>query len=156
NHLGALLALEPLYAGLGVNDKLGRCLMAQARILENGLAKVAVLRELARLAELRVEASPPEVAERSPTTVLTSPGDASALGALDRGAIANKNWDLLTQVDSKLGALTDDQVAAAAHQTRLGEELELRGDASALDTFRAALARDPENIGAARGLSRLA
>jgi tetratricopeptide (TPR) repeat protein len=84
-----------------------------------------------------------------------SPADASAFGALERVAIANKNWELLTQVDSKLGAITDDQVVAAAHQTRLGETLELQGDPSALDTFRAALARDPENIGAARGLSRL-
>lgn len=156
NHLGALLALEPLYAGLSASDDLSQCLMAQARILENGFAKVAVLRELARLEELRVAASASEVAERYLTIVRVSPADSSALGALERVAIANKNWELLTQVDSKLGALADDAVVAAAHQTRLGEALELRGDPSALDTFRAALARDPENIGAARGLSRLA
>ena len=78
------------------------------------------------------------------------------LGAFERIAIVQKNWALLSQVDTKLGSLTEDASVAAAHQTRLAEALELAADPSALETYRAALARDPENVTAARGLSRLA
>src|SRR5262249_46031655 len=82
--------------------------------------------------------------------------DAAALRALSRIALSQKSWQLLATIDSKLGALTQDAADAAAYQTELAEELELSSDPSALDTYRAALVRDPERIGAARGFARLA
>lgn len=156
NHLGALRGLEPLYAAQGAADKLGQCLTAQAQILENGLARVAVLRELARLEESRVAPVPAEIADRYQTIIRLAPTDTSALGALEWHALQTKDWALLMQVNGKLGALTDDASLASAYQTRLGEELEAAGDPSALDNYRSAVARDPENIAAARGVVRLA
>jgi tetratricopeptide (TPR) repeat protein len=156
NHIGALLALEPLYAGLGATDKLNQCLLAEARIVENGLARIAVLRELARLEELRVAASPSEVAEKYLTIVRVAPSDTSALSALERVALGQKNWPLLAQVDAKLAALVDEPTVASAHQTRLAEAMELAGEPSALDSYRAAIARDGENVAASRGFARLA
>src|SRR5439155_5727694 len=97
SHLGALIALEPLYAELGQADKLTQCLMGQARIVENGFARAAVLRELARLEEVRMAAVPGDIAERYLTIVRVAPGDTSALSALERVAIAHKSWGLLSQ-----------------------------------------------------------
>jgi tetratricopeptide (TPR) repeat protein len=156
NHLGALLALEQLYAAVGATDKLAQCLMAEARILENGFARVAVLRELARLEEVRIAASPQEIAERYLTIVRVAPTDTSALGALERVALSSKNWALLAQVDAKQSALLDDPAIASAHLTRLAESLELERDPAALETYRVALARDPDNVAAAHGFGRLA
>lgn len=156
DHLAALRGLEPLYAAQSATDKLGQCLAAQARILENGFARVAVLREMARLDETRVATVPAEIAERYQSIIRVAPSDTSALTALERHALGAKDWALLTQVDTKLGALTDDAALASSYQTRLAEELEVSGDASALDNYRAAVARDPENIAAARGVVRLA
>jgi tetratricopeptide (TPR) repeat protein len=156
NHLGALLALESLYAELGASEKLAHCLMGQARIVQNGFARVAVLRELGRLEELRMAAAPGEIAERYLTIVRVAPGDTAALWALERVAVASKSWTLLSQVDTKLGALLEEPTLVASHQTRLAESLEVTGGASALDTYRAALARDPESIASARGFCRIA
>ncbi|HEX4337766.1 MAG TPA: tetratricopeptide repeat protein [Polyangiaceae bacterium] len=156
DHLGALLALEPLYAELGRSAELATCLEAQARILQNGFARVAVLRELARLSELKMDGAATEVVEKYLAISRVAPSDASALRALARVALAQKNWALLAQIDAKLGALSQDSHDAAAYQTSLAEELELSNDPSALDTYRSALARDPESIAAARGFARLA
>ena len=156
DHLGALLALEPLYAELGRTAQLSQCLDAQARILQNGFARVAVLRELARLEELKMDAAPSGVAEKYLAITRVAPTDAAALRALARIAVSQKNWQLLAQIDAKLGAIAADASDAAAYHTELAEELEISNDPSALDTYRAALARDPENIGAARGFARLA
>jgi tetratricopeptide (TPR) repeat protein len=156
NHLGALLALEPLYADLGASDKLAQCLMGQARVVENGFARVAVLRELGRLEELRMAAVPGEIVERYLTVVRVAPSDTAALFSLERVAISSKSWTLLSQVDTKLGALLEEPSLVASHQTRLAEALELTGGDLALDTYRAALARDPDSIASARGLCRIA
>ena len=156
NHLGALLSLEPLHAELAQKEELSQALEGQARVLENGFARVAVLRELARLEELRIAAAASDVTDKYLAIVRVAPSDSAALAALERVAISHKNWALLSQVDTKLGVLTEDGALAAAHQTRLAESLELAGDPSAFETYRAALARDPENIAAARGCARLA
>ncbi|HVU04440.1 MAG TPA: tetratricopeptide repeat protein [Polyangiaceae bacterium] len=157
NHLGALLALEPLYAELGAREKLAQCLMAQARIVENGLARVGVLRELGRLEEVRIDAAPGEILDRYQTIVRLAPSDTSALLALERVAVATKNHGVLAHVDTKLAALLSDPSLVAAYQTRLAESVEITsGGPAALDTYRAALARDPDGIAAARGLSRIA
>ncbi|HEU5076405.1 MAG TPA: tetratricopeptide repeat protein, partial [Polyangiaceae bacterium] len=44
----------------------------------------------------------------------------------------------------------------SAHQTRLAEALEASGDPTAIEIYRAALDSEPDNIAAARGLSRIA
>jgi tetratricopeptide (TPR) repeat protein len=156
NHLGAVLALEGLYAQLGATEKLEGNLGTQSRIVENGLARVAVLRELARIEEAKMAPVPGDIAEKYLAIVRVAPSETRALDALERHAIANKNWPLLAQVDTKLGVLTEDPSLASSYQTRLAESLELQGSTSALDTYRAALARDADNVAAARGFVRVA
>lgn len=154
-HLGALLALEPLYSELGNWEGLTNVYAAEARVLADPAARIAALRELARLQEARLNA--PDQARATHIAILQlSPSDAGALAALERLALAADDHQLLTHVDAKLGTTLGVPALAAAHHTRLAEVLEAAGDPSALETFRAALARDSENLAAAWGLVRLA
>lgn len=155
-HLGALLALEQLYAGLGTWDALARVYTMQARVLTDVGARVAALRELARLQEIKDVGSSEQVRQTYFAILQLVPNDLGALFALERVALASDDRQLLAHVDAKLGAAVDDPQLIAAHHTRLAEALELAGDLSALEVYRAALARDPDNVAATRGLSRIA
>lgn len=156
SHLGSLLALEPLYAELGAWEPLARVYATEARVLGDPGARVAALKELARLEENRGVGNPDEVRAAYIAVLQLSPSDAGALAALERHALAAGDSQLLTHVDAKLGATLGTPSLAAVHQTRLGETLEAMGDPSALETFRAALLRDRENLAAALGITRIA
>ncbi len=155
-HLGALRALEPLYAEVGAWEKLVRVYATEARVLTDAPARVAALCELARLQESKELASVDQVRQTYFAILQLVPSDLYALTALERIALATQDHQLLAHVDAKLGAAAGDPTLVAAHHTRLAETLELTSDPAALEVYRAALARDPENIAAARGLGRIA
>lgn len=155
-HLGALLALEPLYTEIGAWEPLARVFATEARILTDVGARVAALKELARLEETRSVGKPEELRAAYIAVLQLSPSDPGALAALERLALSSGDMQLLTHVDAKLGATLASPVLAAVHQTRLAEALEAMGDPSALETFRAALARDRDNLAAALGICRIA
>ena len=155
-HLGALLALESLYAELGAWEPLSKLYSIEARVLTDPLARVAALRELARLQDAKGVGSA-EDAKRTYFAILQlAPTDPLALAALERIALKDNDPQLLAQVDAALGSSTTDPALAAAHNTRLAESLEASGAPGALEKYRSALARDPENLAATRGLSRIA
>lgn len=155
-HIGALLALEPLYASLGNWEALGRIYSTEARVLGDVGARVAAWRELARLQENKGLGGPEDLKQTYFAVLQLVPTDVSTLVALESMALANGDRQLLAHVDAKLGAVIEEPALAAAHNTRLAETLEAAGDPSALDVYRAALGRDPENLAATRGLARLA
>jgi len=155
-HLGALLALEPLYAEVGAWEALAKVYATEARVLSDVGARVAALKELARLEEVRGVGKPEELRAAYIAVLQLSPSDPGALTALERLALAAGDSQLLTHVDAKLGATLSAPALAAVHQTRLAEALEALGDPSALETFRAALGRDRDNLAAALGVTRLA
>ncbi|MEZ4225037.1 MAG: tetratricopeptide repeat protein [Polyangiaceae bacterium] len=155
-HLGALRALEPLYTKGGNFDGLAQVYTRQAAVITDVGAKVAALRELARLQEGRSKGGL-EAERASYISILQlAPSDPGALAQLERIALAMHDSQLMTHVDAKLGTTSVVAEVASAHQTRLAEMLEAIGDSSALESYRAALARDPENMGAAWGIVRLA
>lgn len=155
-HLGALLALEGLYAAAGASEPLSRVYAAQARVMTSTPARVAALRELARL-QRRPGGEGAERAKQTYFSILElDPSDRLALRELERLALEARDQALLTHVDAKLSAFGDSPGLAAAHHTRLAEALEAAGDASALAMYRAALAAEPENLAATRGITRLA
>lgn len=156
SHLGALLALEPLYAEIGAWEALARVYATEARVLSDVGARVAALKELARLEETRGVGKPEELRAAYIAVLQLSPSDPGALAALERVALGAGDSQLLTHVDAKLGATLSSPALAAVHQTRLAEALEALGDPSALETFRAALARDRDNLAAALGVTRIA
>ncbi|MEB2324393.1 MAG: hypothetical protein OZ921_17905 [Sorangiineae bacterium] len=155
-HLGALRALEPLYAEVGAWEALAGIYSTEARVFADLPSRVAALAELARVQESKGVGSSAELRQTYFAILQLAPTDEHALTALERLALEAGDAALLAHVDAKLGAVAGDPTLIAAHYTRLAEALEASGDASALDAFRAALARDPENLGAASGLARIA
>ncbi len=154
-HVEALLGLEPLYAEKGAWDALAKLYATQARVLSDAGARIAVLRELGRLEERRAGDDLSRVREAELMVLQLAPSDPSALAALFRLALRAEDPVLVGQVDAQL-ANVGPPALGAEHTTRLAELLESSGDASALGLYRSALARDPESIAAARGLSRMA
>lgn len=155
-HVEALIALEPLYAERGAWDLLSQVLAAEARVFNEPAARVGALRELARIQEDFVGATPEQVRDSYFAILQLLPADLAALRALEQRALREGDKKLLAHIDAKLGAIVEEPQLVALYHVRLGEALEELGDSSALEVFRAALARDPESIAAARGLSRIA
>ena len=155
-HVAALLALELLYAETQNHAGLSRVFATQARVFTDVGARVAALRELGRLQETRGVGSPDEVRQAYLGVLQLLPDDIGALRDLERLALAGGDRQLLSHVDAKLGALEPDGGLAALHHTRLAEVLESTNERSAVEVYRAALKRDPENVAATRGLSRIA
>lgn len=152
----ALLALESLYAEGGDWDGLANIYATQARVLSDAGARVGALRELGRLQSSGRAPSQDEGRQAFGAILQLAPGDFGALFALERIALRQDDLELLAHVDANLAATLSDAISVAAHETRLGELLEAANDPQALDVYRAALARDPESIAAARGMGRIA
>ncbi|MBX3181440.1 MAG: tetratricopeptide repeat protein [Polyangiaceae bacterium] len=156
-HLPSLLALTSLYergARAGQWARLAELFAMMSRVVTHPGARVAALRELARLQAVKQSGGDPKHTQVSILHI--DPKDALALTALERAALEVVDEALLTQVDARLAAATSDPKLAAAHRTRLGEYQERAGDPAALTSYRAALDRDPDNYRAARGFARLA
>ncbi|HEU4583318.1 MAG TPA: tetratricopeptide repeat protein [Polyangiaceae bacterium] len=156
DQIGALLALEQIYAGLGKFPELARIYAQQAEVFAHPGARVSALRELGRVQETQRLVDGPEVAKTYLSIVRLAPTDQEVLTTLERLAIAQQDWHLVTQVDGQLAQCSEDAAVVAAHQTRLAEALEGSGEAGALDSYRLALTQDPDSISATRGLGRLA
>lgn len=155
-NLVALLSTEALYSGLAMWEKLAATYTAQSRVLSDVVARAAALRELARLQQTKLSLDPTQIKQTYLAILQLVPNDLYALTALETVAMAEGNFGLLAHLDAKLAAIIEDPRVRAVHEVRLAEYLEAEGDPAALETFRTALARDPENHGALRGLSRLA
>ncbi|MCB9593572.1 MAG: tetratricopeptide repeat protein [Sandaracinaceae bacterium] len=152
-HLEALLSLEPLYRKLSRHDALAQVYGALARVLVDPGARVAALRELARIA---TKSDPREARSVYEAILSLSPDDPGALEALEALALSVDDRELLARIDQRLCAKAGDVKVISAYQTRLAESLEVAGDGSSIDAYRAALASDPENVAAAKGLARVA
>ncbi len=156
SNLQALLALESLQLGLADWAALAKTLTALARHLRSPLARVDALRRLARVQSTKLPSDPVEL-KRTYTEILALlPEDELALRGLEQLALAERDTALLTRVDAKLGAISHDPAVAARHFTRLGEALAATNPSAALEVLESAIARDPENLSAARAISRLA
>ena len=128
----------------------------EARVVADVGARIAALRELARLQEAEELASAEQLRQTLYAVLQLDPNDAGALGELERLAVAEGDRQLMAHVDANLAALVTLPEVMASHHTRLAEALESNGDRAALRVYRAALASDPDNFAATRGLSRLA
>lgn len=156
DHIGALMALEPLYRKVGAWSELAQVFDAQARVQTGAGAKVAALRELARIQRDKAGQQTAEVAHTLHRLLELAPDDLSATLGLEDAAIAGRDRELLEKVDETI-ACSDAAVSLrAAHQVRLAESYEATDLRGALEAHRVALDLDAECIGAVRGLSRVA
>ncbi|MFW6085644.1 MAG: tetratricopeptide repeat protein [Myxococcota bacterium] len=156
DNMGVLLGLERLYRRIGDHTRLADIYESQARVFEDDGAKLTALRELLRLHVHHGTGSEDDVQRTCEAILALGPEDPLALEVLEGRALAQGDRSKLNYVDTRLAASVESAAERAAHHTRIGESLEIRGEPAALEAYRAALAEDPENIAATRGLSRLA
>ncbi|MBI4956434.1 MAG: tetratricopeptide repeat protein, partial [Myxococcales bacterium] len=153
-NVAALVALEALYRQAGAWEQLCHVYATEARVLVELPARIAALCELGRL--MRAHGLGSEAEQRAIYDAVLSydAQNPHALAALEELALAGGDAALLAQVDAAFARSARDPVLAAAHFLRLGAALEERSAAAAQASFRSALARDPESLGAMRGLAR--
>lgn len=159
-HPAALLALGRLYAGKGNAAQLLRILRLQVGAFGEKSNKTAALRQALRLVEAHLDepesAATTVVPDEVSALLSLSPGDRAALRAAEYAALRADKGDELAQVDERFVNVLTDGPLRSFHRTRLGEFLEAKSPVHALSQHRPALVEDPENIGAARGMSRIA
>lgn len=163
-HPAALDALCRLYEVKGDRQDLTRIVRLQATSMQDRKNQASAYRDLLRLTELSLDATS-QVSDVSQSNSLPEvsaallerhPGDRPALRFAELLAIKGHDGALLAQVDARYAQITSQSQLASAHKSRLGEYLEAKDPALALAQHRPALALDQENIGAARGMGRLA
>jgi len=153
-HLGALLALENLYAHRGDEERLGHTRGALAQALQTPGARVAVLRHVAQGAEERGE---PGVAAHALREILSVDGrDSAALDGLEVLALRGGAPGDIGEVAALRASVLGPGPARAEALLRVAESLEAEGSEHALDAYRGALQADPESFAAAHGLLRVA
>ena len=155
-HLGALLALEPLYRRAKAWQQLAELYSRQFEALEDPLAKIAALTERARLLEREKLGTTDDVVDCYTSILSLRRGDTGALMGLERYALRGHDPQVLAAVDARLAADAEDVELQGAYLTRRAESLELAGNPEALDVYRDALECDPQSRGAMRGLARIA
>lgn len=156
SHMGALVALEPLYRQARAWQQLAELFARQFEIFEDRGAKVVALAERARLLEREKLGSTDDVIDCYTTILSLRPGDTGALMGLERYALRGHDPQVLAAVDARLAADAEDAELRGAYLTRRAESLEVAGNPEALGVYRSALKEDSESRGALRGLSRIA
>lgn len=157
-NLAAMLALDALYRQQGLWKSLGELQLRLAKYTADDGARVAALREVARLYEGPVGAEPDVIRNAYAAVLQRSPADAVALFGLERIAIAGRDDNLLARIDAQMAAVEgEDPALTGAYFTRLGETLERAGSLqNAAKAYEMALGGDPESLGAILGLVRVA
>lgn len=153
---GALLALERLYFQLGNKEGLLSLYATESEVLQGVASGVAAHKSRVHLLETQVPTNTEALKSAQLAVLRLLPGDVDALHGLERLALLERDPALLGQIDARLGVAKLDRHSVSAHQTRLAEAMDARGDDAALQVYRSALAHDPENLSAARGVSRVA
>lgn len=156
NHLGALLAVESLYAGQRAWPELADVYVRQVRVFGDAGAKAAALTERARILERHGIGGAEELVQCYTQILGFRPADRGALEGLERVALRTADPALLADVDARLNDAVADPELKAAFLTRQAEALEASGQPQALEIYRTAIELDANNRGAIRGLRRLA
>ena len=156
DHVGALLGLEPLYRRAQRWADLAEIYDRQVRVFRDPGAQAAALTERARVMEQHGLGTSEDLFECFSAILALRPNDRGVLEGLERLALRSQNPKVLAGVDARLADAASDPELKAAHLTRRAEAMETSGQPQALDVYRAALRLDPDNLGAVRGLSRIA
>jgi len=155
-HVGALLGLEPLYRQAQRWGNLADVYQRQVQVFADSGAKAAALTERARVLELHGVGTADDLVECYSAILALRPGDRGVLEGLERLALRDDNPQALAEVDARLCDAASDPELKSAHLTRRAEAMETSGQPQALDVYRKALRLDPDNLGAVRGLARIA
>ena len=152
----ALLALEDLYARAGDWAALAGVYSRQAEAFVEPAAKLAALRELARVQEVNGVGAPAERARTHERILALAPDDTDALRGLAEAARRLGDDAVLGRAYARLAELEADATVAAEWLLRVAQMLEAGEHPDAMTAYRGVLRRMPENLSAVRGLARLA
>src|SRR5690606_39986112 len=114
-------------------ESLGEVLEAQVNGLSGVAGRVAALRALRAVRERNPNVDLAQQKELDSAILRLLPNDLQALHNLAALAVEQDDHVLLSQVDSRLAVVEADKASMAAHQTRLGEAMEARGDNGAIE-----------------------
>ncbi len=154
--LAALLALEALYAQLGLGEALAGVHMELVQELRVPAARLSELRQIARIQEAQ-SLGDARGRQRTYEAILElEPDDDEALWRMAEIARSLNETKQLADVYARLRDEAVDNGLAADYWLRLAQTLEADGDTRALEAYRAASDLAPELISAARGLARVA
>jgi cellulose synthase operon protein C len=151
----ALLALEPLYTRSNAWDKLALVYSELGSKLSDPGARIAALRELARLQVIRDLGSHDDHARTHEAILAIDRDDEAALAALEEIGRGSRDDTILAGVYRRLAEVTEHAGMAAGYLTDLGQTLERHSDKRALDAYRDAVKKDPSLLTAIRGLARV-
>ena len=154
-NLIASLALEPLYRRTKAWQSLVDLYEQQCRLLVDPRAKVAVLRERARILALHEIGDESTLIDTCTSILGLEPDAPDVLAVLEQLALRSGDPRVLASVDGRIAGSTRDSGLIGAHLTRMAESLETAGNPNALGVYRKALASDPESRAAMRGLIRM-
>ena len=154
--LPALFDLEVLYSDAEAWDALAHAYAMEAESVSDPAARVAALRELARVQETKSIGSLQDVTETYEAILAAAPDDQPALLALHRLASSGTDDLALATVCRRLGKATGDPELAARYLARMGHVREVARDPGAISAYRTALDEDPACLTAIRGLARTA
>ncbi|HEU4612772.1 MAG TPA: tetratricopeptide repeat protein, partial [Kofleriaceae bacterium] len=151
----ALLALEPLYIKQGAWQKLAIVYGELGTKLADKQARIAALRELARLQRVHDLGTADDRARTHEAILAIDRDDEGALLALESIGRESRDDTILVGVYRRLGEVTEHPGLAASFLTDLGQALERNGDKRALDAYKDAVKKDPSLLTAIRGLARV-
>jgi tetratricopeptide (TPR) repeat protein len=151
----ALLALEPLYLKTSAWEKLALVYRELGSKLADPNARIASLRELARLQNMRDLGTPDDRARTQETILSVDRDDEGALSALEQIGRDTRDDSILVGVYRRLGEISEHPGLAASFLTDLGQALERNNDKRALDAYKDAVKKDPSLLTAIRGLARV-
>jgi len=155
-HLEALLSLEELHLKSANRDALEQIYVRQAEVLKDPAARVAALREVARLQETAEAMDVDALVETYKSVLAIEPDDHHALSALQRLFLGAGDHAAVAVVSGALSEAAADDEVASYYLTVQAQALETEDSVRALKTYVAAVRRDRRNLTAIRGASRLA
>ncbi|MEM9494341.1 MAG: hypothetical protein AAGC55_34665, partial [Myxococcota bacterium] len=155
--LPALLALEPLYTEFAAWDALASAYRVEAETVSAQAARIAALRELARIQETRDGVAAERIAATYQAILDHAPDDQVALVALQRLASELGDKTSLAKIYRRLGKAVGAPQLAARYWTSMGHAREELGEPeAAMAAYRTAIDEDADCLAAIRGLSRTA
>jgi len=154
--LASLIALEALYAQLGLGEALADVHMELVQELRVPAARLSELRQIARIQETQSLGDAQGRKGTYEAILEIEPDDDEALWRMAEIARGRNDGKQLAKAYERLRDEAVDDGLAADYWLRLAQTLEAEGETRALDAFRAASDLAPELISAARGLGRVA
>ncbi|MBN1656048.1 MAG: tetratricopeptide repeat protein [Deltaproteobacteria bacterium] len=156
NNLGALLALEALYLKVQDFASLERIYLQEVHILSHPASKIATLHDLANIHRSTRNTDDQNLQNIYRAIVELSPQDPVALEALAAFALRLNDSQAALVYQARLAAAATDPTVSALHHARVAAVLEQANNQEAIAAYRVALALDPYNFSAVRGLTRTA